>query len=110
MESAGAYSYLQFLVTKGEEQEEVEFYFVPREVILDFKGDTGSVLLFPDARDQKKLVKHKISLRGAVRGDYVEMYGVASHRWEIPLLRLFRTATDRNSESVTENEAIKIAV
>jgi hypothetical protein len=78
---------LRFLVSQGEKEDlEVEFYFVPRDVVLAFDGgaDGDSLPRFQALRDAYKLVKFKISLRGAVLGEYAIKFGVASHRWEDP--------------------------
>ena len=63
---------------------------------------------FQTLRDEKKFVKFKISLRGAARGDYLEEFGIASHRWETAAKPDHsREQVQKVQEYLRENKAIK---
>ena len=91
---------LELVIAKSEaEDPETEFYFVPRDVVLAFQaappsssaveengGQHASLPRFQTLLEQEQLVKKKVSLRGAVRGDYRGAFAAASHRWEDPAI------------------------
>ena len=63
---------------------------------------------FQTLRNEKKFVKFKISLRGAARGDYLEEFGIASHRWETAAKPdNSREQVQKVQEYLRENKAIK---
>ena len=91
---------LELVIAKSEaEDPETEFYFVPRDVVLAFQaappsssaveengGQHASLPRFQTLLEREQLVKKKVSLRGAVRGDYRGAFAAASHRWEDPAI------------------------